>query len=221
MGKEYMPNNDAAFDNWFKFMLDYVTQRVSQGIWAHIPQEALTTLTDTYNAWYAVYVPTIGPHTPVQTEAKNDAKKAAKKTVIRPFVNQYLRFLPVTNEDRTAMGIPNKDTHPTPVPAPQDIPEVEAQTPKPRMLRFRFRRVNMKRWGKPAGVHGLELVWLIADKPPVLVKDLVHSAFATKNPLELTFEENQRGKRLYYAVRWETGTVKKGDFSDIFSAIIP
>jgi hypothetical protein len=37
----------------------------------------------------------------------------------------------------------------------------------------------------------------------------------------MTFDEDQRGKRLYFAVRWETGAVKKGNWSDIFSAIIP
>jgi hypothetical protein len=37
----------------------------------------------------------------------------------------------------------------------------------------------------------------------------------------MNFEEDQRGKRLYYFVRWETNTVKKGDPSEIFMAIIP
>jgi hypothetical protein len=53
------------------------------------------------------------------------------------------------------------------------------------------------------------------------VEDLVHSAFATKSPLKLTFKESERGKRFYYAVRWETGTAKKGDFSEIFSVFVP
>jgi hypothetical protein len=119
------------------------------------------------------------------------------------------------------MGIPNHDPHPTPVPTPEDIPETEASMPLPRVLRFRFRRANRKRWGKPADVHGMELVWLITDTPPAETDDLVHSAFATRSPLELTFKESERGKRVYYAVRWETGTVKKGKFSEIFSAFIP
>jgi hypothetical protein len=156
----------------------------------------------------------------VDREAKNDAKRASKKA-IRAFVNQYLRFPPVTDEDRTAMHIPNHDTRPTPVPIPGDIPEVEAQTPLPRVLRFRFRRANMKRWGKPRDVHGMELVWVIADTPPTKLAELIHSAFATKSPLELTFDEDQRGKRVYYAVRWETNAMKKGNFSEILSAIIP
>ena len=219
---DYIPGNDAKFDTWFKFMNQYVNQKCTGTTpeWTHIPQAARTGMQDAYIAWYTAYVHTIGPHTRVDREAKDDAKKAAKR-VIRPFVNQYLRFPPVTNEDRTAMGIPNRDPHPTPVPKPGDIPEVEAETPKPRVLRFRFRRFGMKRWGKPKGVHGMELVWIISDTLPARVADLVHSSFATRNPLELVFEEDQRGKRLYYAVRWETGTVKKGDFSAIYSVIIP
>jgi hypothetical protein len=67
----------------------------------------------------------------------------------------------------------------------------------------------------------MELVWIIADTPPKEVEELVHSAFATRSPLELTFKESERGKHVYFAVRWETGTVKKGKFSAIYSAIIP
>ncbi|MDR1420775.1 MAG: hypothetical protein LBI86_10405 [Treponema sp.] len=188
--------------------------------YAKTPKAKSKGLCHAYALWYNAYALTIGPHTPVDTEAKNDAKKAARAAV-RPFVNQYLRFPPVTNEDRTAMGIPNRKSHPSPSPKPDDIPEVEARTPMPRVLSFRFRRSTMKRWGKPEGVYGMELVWLLSDAPPSKVGELVHSSFATKNPLELSFEEDERGRRLYYAVRWETGTMKKGSFSEIFSAIIP
>jgi hypothetical protein len=207
---------------WFKFMNQYVAEKCggSAPAWTHIPPAARTVLADAYAAWYTAYANFLGPHTTVDTEAKNDAKKAAKK-VIRPFVNQYLRFPPVTDEVRTAMGIPNRDTHPTPVPAPKDVPETAVSTPLPRVLRFNFRRLGAKRWGKPRGVHGMELKWRISDAPPKDTDDLFHSDFATRSPLELTFPESDRGKRVYYAARWETGTVKKGKFSEIFSAIIP
>jgi hypothetical protein len=187
--------------------------------WTHIPQAARTEMADAYAAWYAAYTNFLGPHTKVDTEAKNDAKTAAKK-VIRPFVNQYLRFPPVTNEDRTAMGVPNRDVTPTPVPEPGDVPEVAVSMPLPRALRFKFRRVGAKHWGKPKGVHGLELAWVIAAAPPKETEDLIHSSFTTKSPLELTFKESERGKRVYYAARWETDAVKKGKFTDIFSAIV-
>jgi hypothetical protein len=222
MANDYIPKNDAKFDAWFNHLVEYVLARVlaAAPVWTHIPKAEAEKLAASCTAWHTAYEAVIGPHTKVDTEAKNDAKKAAK-AVIRLFVNQYLRFPPVTNEDRTAMGIRNRDPHPTPVPAPGDIPEMDVQMPLPRVLHFRFRRANMKRWGKPADVHGMELVWLIADTPPTETEALVHSAFATRSPLELTFKESDRGKHVYYAVRWETGTVKKGKFSEILSAIIP
>jgi hypothetical protein len=222
MGKNYIPSSYELFNLWFKFLVQYVSSKTSGATpaWTHIPQAVVDMIMEAYAAWYTVYSKTFGPHTPVDTLAKKEGKKAAEM-IIRPFVNQYLRFLPVTDEDRKAMGIPNHDPKPTPVPRPDDIPEVEVLTPKPRMLRFRFRRANMKRWGKPEGVHGMELVWVIADAPPTIIAELIHSAFATKSPLDLTFDENVRGKRVYFAVRWETDAVKKGDFSEIYSVVIP
>jgi hypothetical protein len=71
---------------------------------------------------------TIGPHTLEVTLAKNNKKKAVK-ALIRPFVNQYLRFPPVTDEDRLAMGIPNHDTKPTPVSAPASQVEADLVFP--------------------------------------------------------------------------------------------
>jgi hypothetical protein len=88
------------------------------------------------------------------------------------------------------------------------------------VLRIKFRAVNAARWGKPANVHGLECLWVIAETPPKEIEELLHSSFATRSPLELVFNESERGKRVYFAVRWESGTVKKGPWSEIFSGII-
>ena len=152
MANHYIPSRDADFDTWFNNLVEYVLARVLAGtpVWPHIPAAEAEALANAYTAWHTAYVSTQKPHTAVDTEAKNDAKKAALK-VIRPFVNRYLRYPPVTDEDRTAMAIPNHDTHPTPVPPPEDVPEVAVSTPLPRVLRFRFRRLGAKRWGKHSG----------------------------------------------------------------------
>jgi hypothetical protein len=64
-------------------------------------------------------------------------------------------------------------------------------------------------------------MWLVADTPTEKVRDLIHSDFATRSRLELTFEEDERGKRACFGVRRESGTVKKRPTSDIVSAVIP
>jgi hypothetical protein len=39
----------------------------------YIPQAARTALANAYAAWYTAYAATIGPHTPVDTEAQAEA----------------------------------------------------------------------------------------------------------------------------------------------------
>jgi hypothetical protein len=50
---------------------------------------------------------------------------------------------------------------------------------------------------------------------------LVHSDFDTTSPCILKFDEADRGKRVYFCLRWESNTNLKGPFGEIYSAIIP
>ncbi|MDR1326304.1 MAG: hypothetical protein LBK00_09750 [Treponema sp.] len=49
----------------------------------------------------------------------------------------------------------------------------------------------------------------------------MNSEFDTANPFTLKFDENQRGKQVYFCLRWESSTSLKGPFGEIYSAIIP
>ncbi|MDR1398396.1 MAG: hypothetical protein LBJ41_00530 [Treponema sp.] len=222
MSFDYLLLTDAEFNRKFKQINLYVEQKCSGStpVWTHIPASARTEMADTYTAWNVAYTVLEGPHTKVDTEAKNNAKKVSKKR-IRAFVNQYLRFPPVTDEDRTAMGIPNRDIHPSPIPRPTGLPIIEVLMPHPRTVRIRFRGENSKRWSKPKNVHGLECLWVLTETPPAEIENLLHSAFTTANPLDISFKESERGKRVYFAVRWETSANLKGDWSEIFNAIVP
>jgi hypothetical protein len=140
-------------------------------------------------------------HGKIDTLNKKETKEALL-SVLRIYIQGFIARNPaVTDEDRERMGLPLRDKTPTPTPKPEGVPEVEVSTPLPRTVRFRFRAANAKHWGKPAYVHGIEILWVIADTPPVHIKELVHSEFATRNPLDLTFDEDQRGKRIYFAAR--------------------
>jgi hypothetical protein len=45
--------------------------------------------------------------------------------------------------------------------------------------------------------------------------------FDTDSPLEIEFDEADRGKIVWFAVRWENTRGQKGPWSEIFFAIIP
>jgi hypothetical protein len=160
-------------------------------------------------------------HTKLDMQAKNEKKKRLihlEEVFVR---NNLQNNDAMTDSLREALGIPIHDKKPSPVPAPDGIPDIEIATPHPRTVQIKFRDEHAARWGKPEHVHGLECVWGLMEEPPMKVGDLLHSEFATKNPLELVFEEDERGKKIFFAARWETGAMKKGKWSDIFSAIIP
>ncbi|MDR2079804.1 MAG: hypothetical protein LBP74_08810, partial [Treponema sp.] len=173
MANDYVPHKDAVFDTWFSFLYQYVSRKCAgtPPAWNHIPQAALSNLGELYAAWKTAYGAVSGPHTKVDTEAKNDAKKAAV-TAIRSFVNQYLRYPPVTDEDRTAMGIPNRKSKHSPVVVPDTSPRLRIDTGTRRRIIVYYRDEASTRRGKPKGVHGIEVKWAILDHYPVSEKEL-------------------------------------------------
>jgi hypothetical protein len=78
-----------------------------------------------------------------------------------------------------------------------------------------------KKRGKAYGIHGAEIRWQLLDHAPTSVEELIHSDFCTASPFTLAFDESDRGKRLYFALRWETSSNLKGPYSDIYMVVIP
>jgi hypothetical protein len=235
MSKDYIPARDADFDRWFSFLYQYVSKKCAGNPpeWTHIPQAALTKLGEVHAAWKTAYGATIGPHTPVETEAKNNAKTAAK-AVIRSFVNQYLRYPPVTNEDRKAMGIPNWDTVPTPIPKPEAQPEADISYPGVHMVELNHIRTVGAAKDDPRSDYGVRIFWGILgpatehdkfrlSEPPVSGEDLPHSTFTHRQRYRFNFDGDS-GKTVYFCLRYENekgGEEGEGPFGPIFSAIIP
>ncbi|MDR1468679.1 MAG: hypothetical protein LBT00_05240, partial [Spirochaetaceae bacterium] len=149
--------------------------------------------------------------------------RAVSEAALRDFVNRYLRYAPVTDEDRDAMGIPNHKEGRTPVPIPTTCPQLTVDSGTRRRLIVHYRDENAARRGKPKNVHGIEVRWAILDHPPEdIEKELVRSSFDTNPPLTLSFGEEDRGKRVYMAGAWEIEREgEKGPYGAIAEAIIP
>jgi hypothetical protein len=215
----YFPTKEADFVEWSGNLIAVSTDHKTE--WK-LPEDKLAEIQALHTEVKALHeLCQTASYTKLDMQAKNE-KKERLIHLEEVFVRNNLQNNDaMTNEGRRALRIPVYDPKPTPHPAPEGIPEIEIATPYPRTVQIRFRDEHAARWGKPEYVHGLECLWVIADKPPEKVKELLHSAFATRTPLELEFEEDERGKKVYFAARWESGTVKKGKWSDIFSAVIP
>jgi hypothetical protein len=123
--------------------------------------------------------------------------------------------------DKLVYGIHEADSVATPAGEPESYPEAEADTSVMRQVTIRFWDSATKKRGKPHGVHGAEIRWAILDHEPASGNELTNSDFDTASPLTLKFDESQRGKWVYFCLRWESTTNLKGPFGEIYSAVIP
>jgi hypothetical protein len=120
------------------------------------------------------------------------------------------------------MELPIHDGTRTPDKVPETRPEAESDSSEIRQLSIHFKDRGAKSKAKPHGVHGAEIRWHIQNEAPEDIEaELVHSDFDTASPFTLVFGEADRGKRVYYALRWESFTNLKGGWSEIYSAIVP
>jgi hypothetical protein len=219
---DYVPAKDALFDQWFSFLNQYTVEKYTgcPPLWTHIPASALSGLAE-------AYANTLKPHTPVETEAKNHAKKTAQ-ALIRPFVNQYLRYAPVNNEDRIAMGIPNQDSHPTLIPKPEVAVEADLAFPGVELVRIRPVEGPSPEARSDYGVriyYGLSgpakdrFRFRLAGKP-TSGHHLPYSVFTWKKKEPFDFD-GESGHTVYLCLCYENPTGQAGPFGPILKGIIP
>jgi hypothetical protein len=217
---DFIPRADNPFLVWQKTLLAYVQNKL--GAWGipQTPVNELQTLTANFGNALAV---TENPatRTKVTVQAKNDARKAVESKT-RLFLKAYVTYNPaVTDADRDAMSLPIHKTTRSDVSVPTTTVEAEVSLPSPGVIEISYHDAASGHRAKPEGVHGAEIAWSILATPPVDWKELTHSSFDTRTPLRLTFEGAERGKTLYFALRWENTRSEKVPWSEIQSAIIP
>jgi hypothetical protein len=154
------------------------------------------------------------------TFTKTEKRKVYEK-LLRTLVQNLESNPLVTDDDRRAMSIVIRDTTRTPTKSPKSYPEFIINSATIRCLLILFWDFGSKSKAKPHGVHGAEIRWAILDHAPLSVEELVHSGFDTRSPFELMFEENERGKMVYFCLRWESTRGDKGPWSEIVMAIVP
>jgi hypothetical protein len=170
-------------------------------------------------AWAAYENP--ATRTPTITFTKNEKRKAYEKP-LRLLVRSLQSNVRVTPDDLHGMGIAVPSSARCPAQVAADAPDINVNTSIiGRLIIYFFTRGSRYKKGKPAGQYGAEIRWAILDAAPARWDELSHSEFITNSPFTLVFEHNQRGKTVYFALRWENTRGEKGPRSEIQSAIIP
>jgi len=235
MARDYIPSNQEKFNYWFINIRDYVIKKTKspKPKWNHIPMSNVEELKDAYEDWFIYYAPTLVPHAPDKTSARNQARRRAEK-VLRPFVQRYLKWSPVTDKDRFKMGLPIRGLTLFEADAPMvqaggdlvfpGIHMVEVRNIRPLGLPDDDRRERYDRLGiiihygilAPTGDLGK---WHIAYEPRT-GEDLPYSLFTRRKRYKFDFD-GESGNRIFICLCYAKSKRKLGPFGPMLKAVIP
>jgi hypothetical protein len=170
---------------------------------------AITTFLTARTAYQAA--PTKANHT------QKEETKAAAVEALRKFARERIRVNPkMTHAQRQELGVPTPDAEPTPIPVPQIGPESVAETSAriPGVVKVRYTGA------KPYGVDRVEIGWSLADAPIDSPEQLSNKESFSRNPWERTFGHDERGRKMYYALRYLT---KEGvsHWTEVREVVVP
>jgi hypothetical protein len=221
-GKDWIPDEDAAFDALYKNYCRIVHQKTSDTPpeWTHIPAGRVTDLNDGYAAWYAAWGKIKGAHVQSDIWAKNHAKDEGKH-ILRVFNNEFIvNSTVVSEQDKQDLGNHPRNP-PSPIPDPPTRPEFYIKILDIMRLAIHFWDQGSSTKARPYGMDGAVIYWAILDHAPSGIGELTNSVLATRTPHILEFTEQDRGKTVYIAMRWQNEKGRKGPPSEIQWAIIP
>jgi hypothetical protein len=216
-----IPNKDADFNIAQNIIVTTAnTNRMAWGLdgqW--LDNDVLPKKADWESAWAAYENP--ATRNPTITYTKIEKREVYEKS-LRLLVKNLQSNIHVTPDDLRGMGIvvPSSSRKPAPVANKAPDSDVDTSTIGRVGIHFYEKDGDHKR-GKPAGQHCVEIAWVLSDTAPTRWDELIHSAVDTHSPYTFVFEHDQRGKTLYFALRWENTRGEKGPWSEIMNAIIP
>ncbi|MDR2516279.1 MAG: hypothetical protein LBC88_02725 [Spirochaetaceae bacterium] len=219
--KDYIPGPDAAYDGWISNLAAYVSAKITAGTWTHIPADKAAALAAHNTAWHTAYTKTTGPHTSVDTETKNDARKAATE-FIRPFVQQYLKFDPVTNEDRTAMNLHNRDATHSPIEKPKTRALITDLKPLGGFqIEVRFQNeATPGSHAIPYGCNGCVINFTFGPEKITDYAALKETRLMTRTPYILDLPPEAEGKFFSGVCRWQSERGELGPWGDVQHVVV-
>jgi hypothetical protein len=220
--EDYIPESDIVFAEWADNFIKHLGAEHER---FGIPTEEYDRLAQLHEEFAEAYLLATTPDTRTKplVHAKDAARKALKKA-IRQVVKTYIAFNPaVTGADREYLQLPIYKTTRTHAPVAAVSPYVEVHIPMHSSLSIIFfdKEDGHRRRAKPAGQQAVEIAWVISSEKPEQLSELIHSEISTRSPCRLSFNYSQRGKTIYFALRWINTRGKKGPWGSLRQTIIP
>ena len=216
--KNFIPRKDSELVAWSDNFCHTVSDNATK--W-EIPADEVTALKTANVSFASIHLQADSPiRDSVIVKEKNAARKALVNK-IRTMTRFRLQNPIITDADRTRLGITVRDVDPTNIPVPATRPSLDVRVVYFRRLEVRFQDMDSESRAKPYGINGAVINYAVLDAQPAGPDALARSVLATRTPHMLEFTEEERGKTVYIAIRWQNEKGQKGPWSEIESAIVP
>jgi hypothetical protein len=216
---DFIPTGDEDFNVFINNFVNYVTAHaVNLGI-------APATATGLANG-LMVWTDSFAAHETAQIAATSarttkDSARDALTIIARTAARSIQANPTVSDEVRTAMGLPIRDDprKRPPVPTTKLIGQIDTSQPLRHIIHWHDESAPNPK-SKPTGVRGAEIWAFIGPKPPT---DPAHAHFIaldTASPYMFVHEAADAGKLAHYLLRWVNTRSEPGPWSEAISAAI-
>ncbi len=221
MNKDYIPQSDETYSNWFTNLYTWVNNHGSNHGLDTNQVAAITNAWNTWNTkWTNFNVAKAAFH--AATQEKDSARMAAE-VVIRVTVPVIQANPNTTNGDREEAGITVPKTTHTPSTTPDTTPmlqEVDSSTRS--ILRiFIADSTTPESRAKPSNARCVEIREQIGGTAPTDPEAMDFLAMESRMPYRADFATGDIGKTVYLVLRWIGKNNQPGPWSQIYSVMVP
>jgi hypothetical protein len=157
---------------------------------------------------------------------------------MRFFKSHYFLSPPLVDADYISLELKPKDASHSPIPPPTDLAEADITRPAEHLIMLHLHAAATALPNPHRSDYGYRIYWGILPtggttienanaakreltKVPVSGDELPHSKFTRRKKELLDFPQEDRGKMIYFCVRYENAKGEPGPWGPIFSTIIP
>ncbi len=209
MSTDYLPKRESGLLTW--------AENFVQLVGAGATEYGLTDLqSDAYGeaqtAFATAYAAANHPstRTPQAIEAKNVAKRALI-ALSRDLVKICQAAPVMTDEKRVALGITVPDVEPTPVPVPDQSPQLDVMAVNGRRVSLRLRDSETGERKKPVGVAGAAVLSYVGETIPADIRDWTFEGNTTRANVDVVFAESvPMGVKVWLTAYWFNRRAQSG-----------
>lgn len=210
MGNEpYIPSREPELLIWSQNLYDRLS--VAPETYG-VNADQVAPFATAQEAFAAAYAVTNNPVTRTRpaVEDKN-TKKAAMILQARLLVSVLQGWPAMTDAKRDELRIPVRDTQPTPIGPPEEMPALRIAAVNGSVLDLEVRREDGETKRKPDGVRAVRLYTFVGDDPPAQLTAWQFRGGSTKHNPQVTFEpEVVPGTKVWVTALWVNPTDQPG-----------